>query len=84
MKAKYVVVKICGLPVPVLCPENAGITHEDLAAKREVVAAGFVRIDGKDVLAHGESVSLGAKSRGSADAALIAKCYCGVETEEGR
>lgn len=79
MKAKYVVIEHNALlQVPVMCPTDAGVSHSDLAGGKKVVSAGFCRIDGREVQAYGESIGLRIPSRGTPDAELIAKFYCGV------
>lgn len=76
MKAKYVVIDLgAGLEVPLLCPMESGVTHAQLAAGAKVVGAGFCRIDGKDVLAHGESIGLRVESRRTTDAEVIHKHF---------
>lgn len=80
VKAKYVVVQVNPiLEVALLCPPDAGVSHKQLAGGSKVLGAGFCRIDGPNVMAYGGSLGLQVESRGTPDADLIAKQFCGVE-----
>lgn len=77
MNAKYVIIKHGGLEIPLLCPDEAGMAHVELADGRPVVAAGFCKFSTTDrsAFAWGESVSLRVKSRGTTDSELLARLY---------
>lgn len=74
MNAKYIVIEFStAMPEAILIfPEE--IPHKDfadgLAHSRRIISAGFVLLRDDEFICHGESISLGIKSRLGADTIL--------------
>lgn len=84
LRWKYIVVEhpdFDGFQVPIIFPEL--LEHKfvaKLGREGKVISAGFCIVDPiiGMVQAHGESVGLGAKSRGQVDAELLRMCFVGA------
>ena len=84
--AKYVVIRVQGLEVPVILPERGGIPHADAAKIGEPIAAGFCMLHtlGDGALGfsvEGMSLSLHKVSRTYEDARLLDKYYLQRNTQ---
>ena len=79
MNGKYIIFERGGLEFPVLIPKSEHfVAHSEIRGlERDTpVAAGFFSIgDDRQVFCHGQSVSMGLKSRGSEDIRLLEK-FC--------
>jgi len=78
MKTKYIIVKDdFGAPAVVILDKL--LSHDKVAAGKEVLSAGFVEIwpDGTEIKAicYGESISLHIKSRPEKDTELLTKMF---------
>lgn len=72
LELKYVIVVHPtweGLEVPIVFP--AALPHDSVAKPERTVSAGFLRLEGGRVVAHGYSQSLGRSCRPEVDSALI-------------
>jgi hypothetical protein len=67
--AKYIVIADGSLPLVVVF--NPILSHREMAGAKKVVSAGFCYFSDRGYIAYGESVTLGIKSRGDFDGALI-------------
>jgi len=75
MKTKYIVIKHPKYPIDTLIMFPEYIPHNDYDVHGQIISAGFVLINNGEFICHGESISLGVKSRPAEDSALANKMF---------